>query len=300
MTKLSYIVPPEADGWRLGRFLREQGVTAGCIKSVKYQSNGFWVGEQPLHTDQPVHTGQTVSFDLPPEPPTDVIPQPVPFSIAYEDEFAAVLEKPAGIAVHPTLNHPDGTLANGWLYCLQQRDKNGVFRPVNRIDKNTSGLVLCAQNAFAAPLLAASATKCYIALVEGEMQREDGTISAPIARRGDSIIGRCVAAEGKPSRTDYTVLAVGGGYSLLACDPRTGRTHQIRVHLSYLGHPLAGDDLYGGHTEAIARHALHCAVLRFRDPLTGASRRVESALPPDMQRLCAQCGLLADWALNAL
>ena len=96
-------------------------------------------------------------------------PQPVPFSIAYEDDFAAVLNKPAGIAVHPTLNYPDGTLANGWLYHLQQRGQSGIFRPVNRIDKNTSGLVLCAKNAFAAPLLAGSAHKCYLAIVQGTM-----------------------------------------------------------------------------------------------------------------------------------
>ena len=105
-------------------------------------------------------------------------PQPVPFSIAYEDDFAAVLNKPAGIAVHPTLNYPDGTLANGWLYHLQQRGQSGIFRPVNRIDKNTSGLVLCAKNAFAAPLLAGSAHKCYLAIVQGTMPLGPGRVEA--------------------------------------------------------------------------------------------------------------------------
>lgn len=136
-------------------------------------------------------------------------PQPVPFSIAYEDDFAAVLNKPAGIAVHPTLNYPDGTLANGWLYHLQQRGESGIFRPVNRIDKNTSGLVLCAKNAFAAPLLAGSAHKCYLAIVQGTMPLGPGRVEAPIARRGDSIIGRCVCADGKYSLTEYAVLAAG-------------------------------------------------------------------------------------------
>ena len=157
MTVLQYPVPPDSEGCRLGIFLRQQGVTAGLIKSVKYDGDGFFADDTPIRTNETVHAGQCIHFALPPDPPTSVAPQPVPFTIAYEDEFAAVLDKPAGIAVHPTLNYPDGTLANGWLYHLQQQGTTGIFRPVNRIDKNTSGLVLCAQNAFAAPLLAESA-----------------------------------------------------------------------------------------------------------------------------------------------
>ena len=268
MAALCYTVPPAADGVRLGVFLRAQGVSASCIKAVKHQGEGFFADGRPLHTDQPVRAGQRITFALPPEPPTAVQPQPVPFSLLYEDEFTALVDKPAGIAVHPTLNHSGGTLANGWLYHLQQQGRAGVFRPVNRIDKNTSGLVLLAQNAFAAPALAAGAEKCYLALAEGVISADLCEIDAPIARRGDSIIGRCVRADGKPSLTRVRVLAAGGGHTLLACRPVTGRTHQIRVHLSSLGHPLAGDTLYGGHTGLLARHALHCAAMRFKDPVT--------------------------------
>ena len=161
MTVLRYTVPPENEGCKLGLFLRMQGVTAGLIKSVKYDGDGFYADDQPIRTNEPVHAGQCIRFALPPEQETSVTPQPVPFSIAYEDDFAAVLNKPAGIAVHPTLNYPDGTLANGWLYHLQQQGESGIFRPVNRIDKNTSGLVLCAKNAFAAPLLASGVHMCF-------------------------------------------------------------------------------------------------------------------------------------------
>ena len=161
MTVLRYAVPPENEGCKLGLFLRMQGVTAGLIKSVKYDGDGFYADDQPIRTNEPIHAGQCIRFALPPEQETSVTPQPVPFSIAYEDDFAAVLNKPAGIAVHPTLNYPDGTLANGWLYHLQQRGESGIFRPVNRIDKNTSGLVLCAKNAFAAPLLASGVHLCF-------------------------------------------------------------------------------------------------------------------------------------------
>lgn len=300
MTVLRYIVPPEADGKRLGIFLREQGVTAGLIKSVKHCGDGFFADGAPLHTDRPVYTGQQITFALPPEQPTSVTPQPVPFAIAYEDDFVAVLDKPAGIAVHPTLNYPDGTLANGWLYHLQQQGKTGVFRPVNRIDKNTSGLVLCAQNAFAAPLLAGTAEKCYLALVQGRMPLGTGQVEAPIARRGDSIIGRCVREDGKYSLTRYRVLACSDRFSLVACTPCTGRTHQIRVHMSYIGHPLAGDTLYGGSDAVLHRHGLHCAVLRFAHPVSRQQLRVESPLPQDMANLAQGEGLLDGWNLQEL
>lgn len=293
--ELCYRVPPRAEGQRLGLFLRSCGLTAGLIKSVKHAGQGFFADGTPIHTDQPVHSGQAVTFALPPDPPTSVVPQPVPFGIAYEDEFAAVLDKPAGLAVHPTLNYPDHTLANGWIYHLQAQGRAGVFRPVNRIDKNTSGLVLCAQNAFAAAGLAAHVHKCYLAIVQGAMPLGPGCVEAPIGRRGDSIIGRCVTPQGKYSRTEYQVLASGAQYSLVACTPCTGRTHQIRVHMAHIGHPLAGDTLYGGSADRIGRHALHCAVIRFTHPYTGAEHKVVSGLPQDMKTLAQEEHLLDGW-----
>lgn len=298
--ELRYVVPSEAEGQRLGLFLRTCGVTAGLIKSVKHTGQGFFADGREIHTDQPVHAGQRISFALPPDLPTSVVPQPIPLSIVYEDEFAAVLDKPAGLAVHPTLNYPDHTLANGWIYYLQSQGKTGVFRPVNRIDKNTSGLVLCAQNAFAAPLLASHVQKCYLAIVQGSLPLGPGRVEAPIGRRGDSIIGRCVTPQGKYSLTEYTVLSSSPYHSLVVCTPQTGRTHQIRVHMSYIGHPLAGDTLYGGNTEVMDRHALHCAVLQFVHPISRETVRVVSPLPSDMQTvLCAE-KMLDGWALSEL
>ena len=300
MTTLSFTVPPSAEGSRLGVFLRTQGVSASCIKAVKHQGEGFYADGHPLHTDQPVHAGQRITFALAPEPPTTVTPQPVPFRILREDAFAAVVDKPAGIAVHPTLNHPDGTLANGWLYHLQQQGRTGVFRPVNRNDKNTSGLVLLAQNSFAAPALAAHVTKCYLALAEGCIAPQTLQIDAPIARRGDSIIGRCVRPDGKPSLTRLRVLGCAGGHTLLACQPVTGRTHQIRVHTSHLGHPLAGDTLYGGHPNLMQRHALHCVSLCYRDPVTREDVSCFCPPPRDFERALEICGLPRGAQLQAM
>ena len=127
-----------------------------------------------------------------------------------------------------------------------------------------------------------------------------GCIEAPIARRGDSIIGRCVRADGKYSLTEYTVLAAGHGHSLAACIPRTGRTHQIRVHMAHIGHPLAGDSLYGGSDKLITRHALHCGIICFAHPLTAKIVRVESALPADMTALAEAENLLQGWTLTQL
>ena len=174
-------------------------------------------------------------------------PQPeIPVKVVYEDAFAVVLEKPPHLAVHPTLNYPCDTLANGYAAWAAQQGISPVFRPVNRIDKDTSGLVLAAKHAYAAPLLARNVEKLYYAVVEGELPLGPGVIDAPIGRQAESIIGRCVTPDGKPSRTEYTILKAENGLSLAACVPVTGRTHQIRVHFASIGHPLAGDDLYSG------------------------------------------------------
>lgn len=199
LQSLVFVVPPQAEGRRLGVFLRQAGVSASCIKAVKHQGRGFFADDAPLHTDQPVHAGQTIRFDLPPEPSTSVTPQPVPFTLVYESDFAAVVDKPAGLAVHPTLNHTDGTLANGWLYHLQRSGRTGVFRPTNRLDKNTSGLMLLAQNAYAAPGLADSARKCYLALVQGELPPGPGSIDAPLGRRGIPSSGGACAPTASPA-----------------------------------------------------------------------------------------------------
>ncbi|MGN0707003.1 MAG: RluA family pseudouridine synthase [Faecalibacterium sp.] len=292
-------LPHTQNGVLLRSFLRQCLVSTELSRAVKFHGGGFFADGQAVLANQRVFPGQTVSFSLVPEE-AGVCPQPeIPIRVVYEDAFAVVLDKPPHLAVHPTLNHPGRTLANGYAAWAAARGYSPVFRPVNRIDKDTSGLVLAAKNAYAAPLLAQHVQKLYYAAAEGELALGPGVIDAPIGRRGDSIIGRCVIPDGKPSRTEYTVESVRDGLSLAACVPVTGRTHQIRVHFASVGHPLAGDDLYGGSRERIGRQALHCARQTFllpealpREdgvcipvPVQLRSVTVESPLPPDMQIL---------------
>lgn len=297
--KLYFKVPPEADGMLLRGFLRKCSVSTDLSRAVKFRGSGFFADGAPILANRRVEAGQVISFELPPEGESVVPQDDIPVDVVYEDAFALVVEKPPHLAVHPTLNYPLDTLANGYAAWALRQGRSPVFRPVNRIDKDTSGLVLAARNTYAAPLLAENVQKLYYAIVEGELPLGPGVIDAPIGRRGDSIIGRCVTPEGKPSRTEYTILKVQNGLSLAACVPVTGRTHQIRVHFASIGHPLAGDDLYGGSRERIARQALHCARqsfavpvytplpdgIRVEMPLQLRTVTVESPLPPDMEAL---------------
>lgn len=297
--QLQFEVPARCDGWRLRDVLRALGLSTQLARSVKW-GPGFWLDGQPVHTNVRAAAGQRLSFCLPPEAPTTVTPEPLPLEIIYEDEHLLLLNKPAGMAVHPTRGHERGTLANAWLGELQRRGQAGVFRPIGRLDVNTSGLVLAAQNAFAAPLLTQTAHKQYLALCEGELPPGPGCVDAPIGLAAGSTVQRAVRPDGKPSRTPYRVLAAGGGLSLVQVEPCTGRTHQIRVHFASLGHPLAGDTLYGGRRGSIARHALHCARVGFTHPLTGAPCAFCCPLPPDMAALAraipGAADALAAWA----
>lgn len=270
--QLCFTVPAAADGVLLRTFLRQCHVSSELSRAVKFRGGGYFADGVPILANRPVTAGQCISFALPPELTEGASPEPALLpTIIYEDDFAIVLDKPAGIAVHPTLNYGSGTLANGYAALMLSRGESPVFRAVNRIDKDTSGLVLAAKNAYAAPLLAGNVTKLYFALAQGELPLGKGVIDAPLGRQGDSIIGRCVRADGKPSRTEYEIIQHDGntgatGVSLAQCTPVTGRTHQIRVHFAHIGHPLAGDDLYGGSRDKIARQALHCGQMCFATP----------------------------------
>ena len=219
--QLYFAVPDTAathDGVLVRSFLRQCAVSTDLARAVKFRGGGFFADGVPILANRRIFPGQVLSFALPPEG-DGVTPQPeIPVKVVYEDAFAVVLEKPPQLAVHPTLNYPGGTLANGYAAWAATHGHSPVFRPVNRIDKDTSGLVLAAKNAYAAPLLAGGVAKLYYAVAQGTLPLGEGVIDAPIGRRGDSIIGRCVTPEGKSSRTEYTIIKEENGLSLTACD----------------------------------------------------------------------------------
>lgn len=200
--------------------------------------------------------------------------------VCYETSHLIVYNKPADMPVHPSQNHYTDTLGN----CFAASFPTYTYRPVNRLDRNTSGLCLVAKSRYAAGRLQYGVKKRYYAIVQGRLT-ERGTVSAPIAREQDSVITRCVRADGKPAITHYTPIWHCDKYTLLQMRLETGRTHQIRVHMAYIGHPLVGDVLYGGHTQDIARQALHCGCLMLPDPIEQKWIQIGTALPEDMQAL---------------
>ena len=290
LERLCFTVPESQAGRRVSDVLGGAGITAGFLRSVKYLPGGVCMDGEPVHTNHRVTANSVLTVRMPPEPDTSVKAQPIPLSICYESDFAMVLNKPAGQLVHPSVAQAEDTLASGWAFLMEQRETKAPFRPITRLDKNTSGLVLCAKNRFSAPILGQKLQKSYLAVAEGEMPLGFGVVDAPIALAQNSKICRQTAPQGKESRTEYIVLEVSAEHSLLLVRPITGRTHQIRVHMAHLGHPLAGDDMYGGQKSQITRHALHAAVLRFWEPFCEKTVRVQAPPPSDFVRLCEDLG----------
>ncbi len=205
--------------------------------------------------------------------------------IVYEDDDIIIFNKPANMPVHPSLLHYDDTLGNFFTYYTNSKNQQITFRPINRLDSNTQGLCLVAKNSLAANLLSQKVKKEYTAVVCGNVKDDYGIINAPIARENDTIIKRCVAPHGQESITEYYVEKRNNKYSLVRINLHTGRTHQIRVHFSYLGYPLAGDDLYGGDCSDIHTQALCCNKLFFEHPILHKKMEICINIPNDMLNL---------------
>lgn len=249
--------------------------------------------------------GERVSVELSAPPDETLEPESIPFGVAYEDETMLIVDKPAGLVVHPSAGHRSGTLVNALLGRARDRGQAlgsvaGVGRPgiVHRLDKETSGLIVVAKNDLAQASLMRqfgdrSIEKEYLALVRGESPSPRGRVEAPIGRDRRDRQRMAVVAGGRESTTEYEVLAAGSGYTLLALRPLTGRTHQIRAHLTYLGLPIAGDLRYGGGEGpgGLGRQFLHAARLGLERPLDGRRLRAWSELPADLAACLALSGV---------
>lgn len=234
--------------------------------------------------------GDTLTVHVQEEASSEKIP-PVnlPLDIIYEDEDIMVINKPADMPIHPSLNNYYNSLANGLAWYFERQNKPFIFRCVNRLDRDTSGLTIIAKHILSGGILSSMVTnrvihREYRAIVRGKVTPADGTIDAPIARVGDSIIERCVNFEkGERAVTHYRTVDYQNGHSLLSIHLETGRTHQIRVHMKHIGFPLIGDYLYNPDMEHIRRQALHSYRLQFTHPITGKSMDFVAPLPPDME-----------------
>ena len=231
----------------------------------------------------------TVTVDLNfEEDNNNIVPIKMDLKIIYEDEALLIIDKPAGIPVHPSILHYTNSLSNGVKYYFDSINLKKKIRPVNRLDRNTSGIVIFAKNQYIQECLihqmqTKEFKKTYLAVVEGHLKKLNGTIDAPITRKENSIIERCVAENGEKSITHYKVLKQNfeKNYDIVECLLETGRTHQIRVHLSYIGHPLIGDTLYGNNSKYISRQALHAYKVEFINPITNKLTQFTSDLPKD-------------------
>ena len=282
---IKIIVGPIENLTSLLAVLRHNGVSATMRRAIKHNGICYINGSEASWKDF-VHEGDEIIVKLPKK--NDFEPQEIPIEIPYEDEYLLVVDKPAGLLMHPTSGAYDGTLANAVANYYWKTNQDCAFHPIHRLDRNTSGLVLLAkqpqiQYAFARKHLPYS--KVYFALVTGTFPYKKISVEKSIARCPDSIIMRQISENGQSARTDYELKAAGSDFSLVACYLHTGRTHQIRVHSSYLGFPLLGDDIYGGTRELITRQALHAGFISFIHPVLDKRIIVTSPMPADIGEL---------------
>ncbi|MBQ9161656.1 MAG: RluA family pseudouridine synthase [Clostridia bacterium] len=286
-------VPAEFEGRLLRSYLKNTlAISAKTLTHLKTVENGITVNGERVTVRYVLRAGDILELaDVDVDGSPNIIPTDMPLSVLYEDEYVTVLNKPPYMPTHPSHGHITDTLANALAFRYASEDIPFVFRPLGRLDRNTSGVVIAAKTRTASgflggALMRGEVKKRYIALVHGGLC-DDGeihSIEVPIKRAADSIIIRtaCSMEEdgAEYALTNYRVLLSDGSYSLLLCEPRTGRTHQLRVHLSHIGHPIVGDDIYGGDISLIGRHALHAVSVTVPLPFFRAANGSDRAAPP--------------------
>ncbi len=288
MAILTYIVDQKYDQQRLDSFLRDKGgISSSVLKRAKNIPNGLTMDGTHIRTVDPVKAGSVVRIDTG-EEVRSYHKCLIPVEVAYEDAHLIVYNKPSDMPSHPSKGHPFDTLGN--VFAAGASTEGLTYRPINRLDKDTSGLVFAAKNQHAAWFYADRIQKTYLALVTGEVSEEQGRIDAPIEREEPDSIRRVVREDGQTAVSNYRVVGRYEGYTAVELVLETGRTHQIRVHMAHIGYPLLGDTLYGGSTEQITRQALHCmgAELLKED---GSKVVITAQLPSDMAKLTGDISL---------
>ncbi|MFS0752164.1 RluA family pseudouridine synthase [Oceanobacillus sp. 1P07AA] len=262
------------------------------LVSLKKEPGSIQVNGMSQWVTYTLQSEDILKIVLPSEVPSDMItPKELPLDIIYEDAYCLVVNKPAGQACLPSMNHRNNTLANGLSYYYQKNSITSTIHIVTRLDVETSGLVLIAKNQYIHSLFSqmqqeGKIHRVYEAIAHGEIIQKSGIIDAPIGRKEGSIIERTVdLINGKQAITNFTVLHSNIRASRLEVKLETGRTHQIRVHFQYLGHSLYGDDMYGGYKDIMKRQALHCKQIKWMHPITNEKIQLDVDLPTDMEML---------------
>lgn len=280
--------------WKIEDFLRLQGCSHHVLTHLKRTERGICLNDTWAYSSQRMQTGDILQIHLSEQESSDhIVPVPLPLSIIYEDEDILVLNKPADMPIHPSIHNYENTLANAVAWYYEQQGISFVYRCINRLDRDTSGLLIIAKHMLSGAILSQMSARReisreYLAITEGILP-ESGTITAPIARLEGSAIMRCVDYErGETAVTHFQRLSVhqkenGELLSLASVHLETGRTHQIRIHMKHIGHPLIGDFLYHPDSRTwITRQALHSHKLEFRHPITGEQMHFSCPLPDDM------------------
>ena len=295
MRKIEYSVPEEFNGTPLYYFLREGvGVSTRIIQTLRHTPKSVFINRAESRVIDKVKTADEVVIYLPEKTEAPLLWQ-TELWVIYEDEDLLIINKPSGVSVHPTRNHPNGTLCNAVAaYLKNNGNENFVARAVGRLDKVTSGVMVFAKNAFVASRLNGNLDKTYIALAEGALEGE-GTVNAPIYRPDMNKTIRAVGEQGDEAITNWKALKSIDNKTLLQVRTVTGRTHQIRVHCAHIGHALVGDEMYGAAvTENMKRAALHCYEVKIVHPITKEEKTFVAELPEDFKKELGKNGFPLD------
>ena len=289
---IDYIIDEAGDGLRIEPYLRRKGYSGQNLAEIKRMPQSVLVNGEHYYMKQELNTGDHLSIHICETKCSEKIPPvQIPLDIVYEDEDIIVINKPAGMPIHPSLNNYTNSMANALAWYYQEQGKPFIFRCCNRLDRDTSGLTVVAKHLVSGNILSDMVRRRdihreYLAIVRGHVSPEAGTINAPLARKPGTIIERTVDWEqGEAAITHYRLIEERNGHSLVSLRLETGRTHQIRIHMKYLGYPLIGDYLYNPDMEYIGRQALHSHRLSFTHPITGKPMEFTAPLPKDMEKV---------------
>lgn len=296
MRRIDYLVPEAYNGRKVLHFLRGgAGCSYSLVRTLKTQQEGILKNGVRTRTIDLVKAGDIISITLQ-DSPKQAENCDLPVEILYEDEDVIVYQKPAAMACHQVRNLQQGTLANVFAAHCAAQGTPRTFRILNRLDRDTTGAALIAKNAFAAAALSKRVEKVYLAVTQGIPQPEKGAIDAPIGQPDRCDPCRKVMETGQQAVTLYEVIGKQmDTYAFVKCILQTGRTHQIRVHMAHIGHPLLGDALYGGDCAQIGRQALHCAQVSFVHPVKKERMTIHAPLPEDMKKLALGCGFHVEY-----